>query len=284
MSDFLIIKFFGLSTFKNPLYNKIIIIANIFIIWITFIIRVSIPWNINENYKMSLFITIFVYLIIILGATFTLIESFRTIHLQKILQFKLESINFQFNFFTKSKNYIFKINFLKFYINSCIFFTVLYILITFLGQNEGTYFFYIYPSTLLKTRIFQITLILDKFLSGFFRFKKQLLKYKSFESVKVVKHLKITYNKFLDFNTIFHQCFECSIFSISICFLGDYICSIYWFVLPLLNLFPYHNLAICFSTMYILGLQFYTICKICEFIKRQVCNFKYFNINLNFYL
>lgn len=259
--------FLGFISNKSKIKFKFGIIFQIFLIWFNFAIRLIIPWESSDLYKMSFYFTVFVFFFGSFSATIALIESFQTINIEIYLRKILFCIDLHLNNIHEIDRVYFK---KKYYLLTLIICSVSYIVIATIGPFEGTYLYYMYPVSLIKLRIFQITLWIEKCFLRVERFRQKLEKPWQFRNKKaVLSNTKIVL-LFLDLQTSLHKCFESSLMFIIICFLLDFICSIYWFLLPFLKLLTFHFWFLCITSLVSIGLQFSILLNICQQINIEV--------------
>lgn len=172
-----IFPFLGLITFKNPIKFKVLIVLDILAIWILFVLRLNIDtaWFASQNYKMSLFFSMFLFFLMSVTSTVTLVESFRTVNKQKMLLQKLAVIDLYLNSSRKHYNApILKTTLLIFFGTTCISCTIAHLIMVNVLHYKGIYYYIFLSNLLAALRLFQMTIWLDQFLARIIRLKKEL--------------------------------------------------------------------------------------------------------------
>lgn len=270
--------YFGLITHRNPIQFKVGVIIKSCLVWIVFAARIIIPSEVIENYKLSYYFSKTVLIIVFFGAATTLLESFRTIHKYKLLIRKLNDIDFYLNSIPQKKHCFMGPKLLIIYGIVSISAAIAFPFIVYVGDFQGNFYFYFYPICLMKLRTFQITIWLDEFAVRIILFNKKM---ETAWHLRAFIHIKKIYLAFLDFNTLFHQCFECSLMSITICYSLDFINTLYWCILPLLGLLEYGFLVLCAPTGVTLAFQVFILSRICQLINDEVSFFWEKNVDCN---
>lgn len=170
-----IFPFFGLITFNHPRCFKYFVLFQILATWIFFLARWIIPWNPSEHYRMSFLVAMFVFILTTLTSTVNLVETFRTIDKQKQLFKKLSDIDSYLNISqTNRKMRFLKANQLAFYVVSRILSEIAHLLLAYLYDNEGTYYYVFLADSVMRLRLFQITIWLDQFAARFLEYRLKL--------------------------------------------------------------------------------------------------------------
>lgn len=259
--------FIGFLTHKHPKRFKFGILLQIGIVCLVFGVRIILPGEISENYKLSYYFSNMVLVLTVLSAIISLLESYRTIEKQKLLIRKMDDIDFYLGLIPRSQQWFLRRRMLIVYGSLSIVNTVAFLFIVHFGGFQGNSNFYIFPVSVLKLRIFQITVWLDELAIRMVLFNKKL---QSTWHLRAFMNIKKIYLIFLDINTLFHQCFECSLMFMIICFLMDYINSLYWSLLPLLGFLEYKYLVLCIPTVVTIGFQVCMMSRVCQFIDDEV--------------
>lgn len=233
------------------------------------VIRSIKDWYFVNDYKMSYVFGMFVFFLTSVTSTVALVESIQKINQQKRLLQKIEVINVFLNISQGHyKARFLKKKFLIFYVVTLVISAVTVIVLQGTYRHAGTKYYIFLATSLVRLRLVQITLWLDQFAARliFLRVKFQW----PIRNERIVKDLKQLVLNFLDFYSLFHECFEFSLLLIVICGFFEFVSNFYWFLLPFFNLLLNNTLPIHFALFYIVGLQIFTVCKICQEIHDEV--------------
>lgn len=257
----------GLVTHNQPKRFKVCIAFQIGLICFTFGTRIYIPGQLYDQYKLSYYFSNIVLSMTVLTAVIALLESYRTIEKHKLLIRNINDIDFYLNAIPRSQQRFLGRKILILYGAISIISTFVFVFIVIWDNFEGNFFYYIFPVSVVKLKVFQVTVWLDEFSWRMVRFNGKLQRA---IHLRAFMNIKKIYLVLLDFNTLFHQCFECSLMFTIVCFSMDYINSLYWSLLPLLGFLQYKYVILCIPTAVTIVFQVSTLCRVCENIDKEV--------------
>lgn len=155
---------FGLLTFSNNLSNKVYIIIQLILVWIILILSTLFVEEIPEDFYMSYIVNHIVFLWTVIATSVSLIETLRTSKVQENLSRMKNEIDLRIFLLTKEKYIENENKKLIFHVSFHLIMVIILSILKSFSKLFDVYIYFLYPWTVIKLRMLQMTFHLHGFL------------------------------------------------------------------------------------------------------------------------